>query len=161
MSEALHLSSIVLLLLILFAVRRLPTHLAASEHDWYIVFDVDAESKVIGLWFFPDVALSHNGFETRPVLSNPNDAYRLAKSRPEVKVNNEDWGLSYSYGRWYRGNISLKEDGKPETVFPDDFVHYLGQAFLAGFTVSPRSQVPTLYQRLIQRARLLASRARE
>ena len=30
----------------------------ATSDDWYVIFDIDAEYKVISLWFYPIIAIS-------------------------------------------------------------------------------------------------------
>ena len=51
---ALFLALIVAALFVRSAIRN--ARLPATCTDWYVVFDIDAEKKVLSLWFYPIVA---------------------------------------------------------------------------------------------------------
>lgn len=39
----------------------------ATVADWYVVFDINAEKKVLGLWFYPVVALEQRDNHTAAI----------------------------------------------------------------------------------------------
>ena len=54
----------------------------ASSADWYVVFDINAEKKVLALWFYPVVAFEQQDNQTVAITSRPDYTRKLAATRP-------------------------------------------------------------------------------
>ena len=130
---------------------------SATSDDWFVIFDIDAEHKVISLWFYPIIGISGLGHEAKAITSNPTETKRLAKARKEVKINDGDFGYSYSYGRWYRDGVPIDDHGKPEIASSDDFSIYLARFIVGKFGLRNATAVPIKYQLQIELARKLAA----
>ena len=37
----------------------------ATSEDWYVVFDIDADKKVLSLWFYPVIAFEQKNKQDR------------------------------------------------------------------------------------------------
>jgi hypothetical protein len=82
------------ILLVALAVAAIAIHqaiknkpLTATEGDWFVVFDVNAEAKVLGLWFYPIVGFERTDNQTIAITSRPDYTKKLAAARPAKKVN--------------------------------------------------------------------------
>lgn len=125
---------------------------AATSDDWYIVFDIDAQNKVLSLWFYPVIAISGVHYEAKAIPSNPTNAKQTARRRSETRVNDEIFGISYSYGRWYRDGIPIDLQGKPDTVLNTNFTQYLASFIQNGFSIRLATPVPIKYDSEISNA---------
>lgn len=144
-------ASLVLLFLIAYLVyangRREAVRLTpATASDWYVVFDVNAEKKVLGLWFYPVVGFQVVGNETIAVTSRPDYTAKLAISRPVKKVSDDIGGLSLSYARWYRDGAPFDERGNPEYQDSADFCEAVVGYLQAEFKLCLATVVPVFYQ---------------
>ncbi len=147
---------IVVLLGFIFLKSKSYHTLAATADDWFVIFDIDAEYRVISLWFYPIVGLSFSGYKTTTVTSNPAETKRLQSARKEHRVNDGLFGLSYSYGRWFRDGVSFDENGKAEYLDASDFATYLSHYLVGEFRIRYATPIPTYYQTQIQVAHKLA-----
>ena len=90
-------------------------YLAATADDRFVVFDVDAEKRVLTLWFFPIVAFRLRADVTTAITSRPSFTAKLAAMRAARKIKDDMWGVSVSFGRWARNDALFDETGHPET----------------------------------------------
>ena len=128
----------------------------ATSDDWYVIFDIDAKSKVVSLWFYPIIGISGLWYEAKAITSNPSETKRLQKSRKEEKVNGGPFGHSFSYGRWYRDGVPIDSQGKPDTVSSDSFSTYMARFLVGEFNIRYASPIPIKYQLQIELAHQLA-----
>ncbi|MGH8510925.1 MAG: hypothetical protein ACREU8_05955 [Gammaproteobacteria bacterium] len=124
----------------------------AAATDWFVVFDVNAESKVLSLWFYPVVGFHVVENGTIAVTSRPAYTTKLASTRPAKKVDDGLWGVSVSYGRWYRDGAPIDELGNPELQDSADFCATVENYLLGEFKLHTATPVPIFYQGQIQNA---------
>ena len=156
--ELLTLIAVVILAgLVLFKFKEVNTVPATSD-DWYVIFDIDANYKILSLWFYPVVAISGVWYEAKAISSNPSETKRLQKARKEEKFNDGAFGHSFSYGRWYRDGVSIDEQGKPEVLSSDSFAAYVAGFLVEEFTIRHATPVPIKFQYQFDHAHQLAER---
>lgn len=126
--------------------------LPATSGDWFVVFDVDAEKKILGLWFYPVIGFRHKGNVTSPITSRPDYVAKLAASRPTKKVNDTIWGVSVTYGRWLRDGAPFDLEGNPEYQNSSDFGSMVEGYLLGAFKLHFATPVPVFYREQIARA---------
>ena len=133
---------------------RLPKRgfVPATGSDWFVVFDIDAEAKVLALWFYPIVAFERADNQTRPITSRPDYTAELVASRPSKKVNESMWGLSMSYGRWLRDGAPFDENGNPAYSDTSSFEDTVYDYLLGDFKVRFATAIPVLYLGQVQSA---------
>jgi len=144
------LAAVVLALVVRSSLATRP--LAATSGDWFVVFDIDAEKKVLGLWFYPVVGLRQRGSVTSPITSRPDYVAKLAASRKAVKVNDTMWGVSVSYGRWLRDGAPFDPEGNPDYQDSSDFKSIIERYLLGEFKLHFATPIPAFYQLQIDRA---------
>jgi hypothetical protein len=132
----------------------------ATSDDWYVIFDIDAEHKVLSLWFYPIIAISGLWHGAKVVTSNPSETKRLQQARKEEKINGGLFGLSFSYGRWYRDGISIDNRGKPDINSSDTFSKYIARFLVGNFNIRYATPIPIKYQLQIELAHKLAAQER-
>jgi len=126
--------------------------LPATSDDWFVVFDINAEKKMLGLWFYPIVGFIHHDNRTAPLTSRPDYIKKLVASRPATRVNETMWGVSVSYGRWMRDGVPFDEDGNPEYQDGADFCTTVENHLLGDFKLHFATPVPVFYQRQVEQA---------
>lgn len=126
--------------------------LPATQGDWFVVFDVDAEAKALALWFYPVVGFERRDNQTHAITSRPDFTKKLAATRPARKVNDSGWEVSVSYGRWLRDGVPFDEAGNPDYQDSSDFASTVENYLLGEFKLSLRTPVPVFYQQQIQNA---------
>lgn len=124
----------------------------ATAADWYVVFDINAEKKVLALWFYPVVALEQRDNQTVAITSRPDYTRKLAATRPAKKVSEGMWGVSVSYGRWFRDGAPFDEAGNPDLQDSSDFSAIVENYLLGDFKLHPATPVPVFYQAEIKSA---------
>ena len=124
----------------------------ATAADWYVVFDINAASKVLGLWFYPVIALAQRENRTVAVTSRPDYTTKLAASRPPKKVSDDMWGVSVSYGRWLRDGVPFDEAGNPDLQDGSDFSAIIENYLLGEYKLHFATPIPVFYQVQIQKA---------
>jgi hypothetical protein len=134
--------------------------IAATSGDWFLVFDIDAEKKVLGLWFYPVIGFRHRDNVTSPITSRPDYVAKLAASRNAVKVNDTVWGVSVSYGRWLRDGAPFDPEGNPDYQDSSDFRSTIEGYLLGEFKLHFATPIPVFYQQQIERAVEHAKRER-
>ena len=132
------------------AIKNAPV--PATAADWYVVFDINAEKKVLGLWFYPVVALEQRENQTIAITSRPDYTKKLAASRPAKKVSEDMWGVSVSYGRWLRDGAPFDEAGNPDLQDSSDFSATVENYLLGEFKLYFATPIPVFYQTQIQKA---------
>ena len=130
----------------------------ASSHDWYVVFDIDAESKTLTLWVYPIVAFRRESDTTVPVVSRPSFVTGLEKKRPLKQIDSSLWGSSYSYGRWVRNGATYDSSGNPESSSERDFYGVIESNLLGDFKIWYATPIPI---ELAEQVRLAATRVNE
>ena len=125
---------------------------SATAADWYVVFDINAEKKVLGLWFYPVVALKQQDNQTIAVTSRPDYTKKLATSRPAKQVSEGMWGVSISYGRWLRDGAPFDEAGNPDLQDSSDFSATVENYLLGEYKLHFATPIPVFYQAQIQAA---------
>lgn len=134
-------------------------YVRATGSDWYVVFDVDAEKQVLGLWFYPIVALRIHDDQTVPITSRPSVTAKLAAKRAAQKVHDNMWGVSVSYGRWLRDDALFDDTGNPEMTSDGSTFSSIVEGYLLGeFKLHYGTTIPAQYQRLIADAAQRAQR---
>ncbi|MEY4749567.1 MAG: hypothetical protein RIQ60_1781 [Pseudomonadota bacterium] len=126
--------------------------LPATEADWFVVFDIDAEKKVLGLWFYPVVALEQRENQTIAITSRPGYTTKLAATRPAKQSSQGMWGVSVSYGRWLRDGAPFDEAGNPDLQDSSDFSATVESYLLGEYKLHFATPVPVFYQAEIQKA---------
>ena len=126
--------------------------LPATEGDWFVVFDVDAEAKVLSLWFYPIVGFERRDNFTYPITTRPNFTKDLVSAQPAKKVNDSVWGVSVRYGRWLRDGALFDESGNPEYQDTSNFADIVTNYMLGEFKLRFGTSVPAFYERQIQSA---------
>lgn len=122
----------------------------ATADDWYVVFDIDAEKKILAISFYPIVAFRIDSEETECVMSRPSLASKVATARPARKVNDSLWGVSVSYGRWVRDDSLFDEKGNPEMYGNGESFSRVIEGYLQGdFSLNFRTGIPTRYHERI------------
>ena len=124
----------------------------ATAADWYVVFDVNAEKKVLGLWFYPVVALVQRDNQTAAITSRPDYTSKLAATRPAKLVSEGMSGVSVSYGRWFRDGAPFDEAGNPDLQDSSDFSAIVENYLLGEFKLHLATPVPVFYQAQIKGA---------
>ncbi|MEN9375522.1 MAG: hypothetical protein RL710_679 [Pseudomonadota bacterium] len=125
----------------------------ATSADWYVVFDIDAEKKVLILYFYPVVALEQRDNQTIAITSRPDVTRKLAAAHPGKIVNKSMWGVSVSHGCWFRDGVPLDESGSPRQFGDsDDFSGMVGSYLLGDFKLHLATPVPVFYQEQIKAA---------
>jgi hypothetical protein len=124
----------------------------ATAADWYVIFDIDAEKKVLALWFYPVVALEQRDNKTAVVTSRPDVTKKLAATRPAKMVSKDMWGVSVSYGRWFRDGAPFDETGSPDVQDSSDFSAVVENYLLGEFSLYPATPIPVFYQTQIKNA---------
>lgn len=124
----------------------------ATAADWYVVFDIDAEKKVLGLWFYPVVALEQRDNQTVAITSRPDYTKKLAASRPAKMISKDMWGVSVSYGRWFRDGAPFDEAGNPDLQDSSDFAAVIENYLLGEYKLYPATPIPVFYQAQIKSA---------
>lgn len=129
-------------------------YFGATADDWYVVFDVDADKRVLTLWFYPIVAFRIRSDATIPITSRPSFTTKLAALRPAKKVKDDMWGVSVSYGRWLRDDALFDQAGNPEMMNDDSTFSSIVEGYLLGeFKLHFGTTIPAQYQQLITDAR--------
>ena len=126
--------------------------IAATEGDWFVVFDIDAEKKVLGLWFYPIVGFRVVEDQTIAITSRPSYTKKLASSRTAKVVSDGLWGVSVSYGRWVRDGVLFDEAGNPELQDNSDFSTTVENYLLGEFKVHFATPAPIFYQEQVKNA---------
>lgn len=126
--------------------------LPATENDWFVVFDLDAEAKVLGLWFYPIIGFERRDNQTYPITTRPDFTKKLAATRPAKKVNDSVWGVSVSYGRWLRDGAPFDEVGNPDYQDTSDFASTVENYLVGEFNLRFCTPIPLFYHRQIQNA---------
>ena len=124
----------------------------ATPADWYVVFDINAEKKVLALWFYPVVAFEHRNNLTVAITSRPDYTSKLAATRPAKIVSEGMWGVSVSYGRWLRDGAPFDEGGNPDLQDSSGFSALVENYLLGEFKLHLATPVPVFYQAQIQDA---------
>jgi hypothetical protein len=124
----------------------------ATAADWYVVFDINAEKKVLGLWFYPVVALEQRDNQTVAITSRPDYTRKLAATRPAKTVSEGMWGVSVSYGRWFRDGAPFDEAGNPNLQDSSDFSAIVENYLLGEYKLYLATPVPVFYQAQIKSA---------
>ena len=124
----------------------------ATCTDWYVVFDIDAEKKVLGLWFYPIVAFEQRDNQTIAITSRLDYTSKLAAIRPAKKISDDMWGVSVSYGRWLRDGVPFDEAGNPDLQDSSDFAATVEGYLLGEFKLHLATPVPVFYQAQISKA---------
>jgi hypothetical protein len=132
------------------AIKNAP--MPATAADWFVVFDINAEKKVLTLWFYPVVSLEQRENQTIAVTSRPDYTKELAARRPAMKVSEDMWGVSVSYGRWLRDGVPFDEAGNPDLQDNSDFSATVENYLLGEYKLSFATPIPVFYQAEIQRA---------
>jgi len=141
---------IVLIAVILWHSFSRQGYFGATADDWYVVFDVDAEKRVLSLWFYPIVAFRIRNDATIPITSRPSFTAKLAARRPAQKVKDDMWGVSVSFGRWVRSDALFDEAGNPETSNDNSTFSSIVEGYLMGeFELHYGTTLPSQYQQLI------------
>jgi hypothetical protein len=144
------LALVVGMLVVQSAVRTAP--LPATACDWYVVFDVDAEKKVLALWFYPVVAFERKDNQTIAITSRPDFTRKLAASRPATQVSEGMWGVAVSYGRWFRDGAPFDEGGNPDLQDSSDFSSTVEGYLLGEYKLHLATPAPVFYQTQIKNA---------
>ncbi len=128
----------------------------ATAADWYVVFDIDAEKKLLVLWFYPVVALEQRDNQTLAITSRPDYTNKLAAIRPAKQVSEGMRGVSVSYGRWFRDGVPFDEIGNPDLQDSSDFSAIVENYLLGDFKLHPATPIPVFYQAQIKSAAVRA-----
>jgi len=124
---------------------------AATERDWFVVFDADAEKKVLRLWFYPVIGFRSIDDHTVAVTSRPSYTQKLASIRLPKTVSEDVEGVSFesvsvSYGQWFRDGVPFDEKGNPDLQQRADFSHRVEGYLLGDFQLDYATPVPLFYQ---------------
>jgi hypothetical protein len=147
------LSTLVLIVLVAVLVWRSYSrsdYFGATANDWYVVFDVDADKRLLTLWFYPVVGFRIRDEATMPITSRPSITAKLAAQRPAQKVKDDMWGVSVSYGRWVRDDALFDDAGNPEMTNDNSTFSSIVKGYLLGeFKLHYGTTIPAQYQQLI------------
>jgi hypothetical protein len=130
----------------------------ATSDDWFIIFDIDAKSKILSLRFHPIIGFSGTRDEAKAITSNPSETKRLTNARKQEKISNAEFGISYSYGRWYRDGVAVDIQGRPEVISNEDFETYLAHFILNDFNIRNIGAIPNSYQLRFVLAKKIATK---
>ncbi len=130
---------------------RGPNLVAATSEDWFVVFDVDAEEKRLGLWFYPVIAFHPLAESTLPIPSRPAHAAKAASMRPYKQVDDSMYGASGSSACWVRDNALFDKNGHPNSreSFSEKIEGYLQEDFKLLFLTT----IPDKYEKIIIKSR--------
>lgn len=141
---------VVAALIIRSAIRN--ARIPATSADWYVVFDINAEKKVLMLWFYPVVAFEQRDNQTVAITSRPDYTSKLAATRPAKIVSDDMRGVSVSYGRWFRDGVPFDEAGNPDLQDNSDFASIIENYVMGGFKLQLATPTPVFYQAQIKGA---------
>ena len=122
----------------------------ATAADWYVVFDIDAEKKVLGVWFYPVIAFEQKDNQTIAITSRPDYTSKLASIRPAKMLSDSIGGVSVSYGRWFRDGVGFDEFGNPDLQDPADFSSTIEGHLLNEYKLHLATPVPLFYREQIK-----------
>lgn len=123
----------------------------ATSADWFVVFDIDAEKKILVLWFYPIIGFRRVEDYTIAITSRPSYTTKLASIRPTKRIGDDLWNFSLSYGRWVRDGVLCDEKGNPE-LNRSDFSSTVESYLLRDFKLHLGTPVPRFYQELLKNA---------
>jgi hypothetical protein len=124
--------------------------IAATASDWYVVFDIEAEKKVLSLWFYPVIAFEQKDNQTIAITSRPDYTRKLAASRPAKMLSAGMAGVSVSYGRWFRDGVGFDEFGNPDLQDTSDFSVVIENLLLSEYKLHLATPVPVFYREQIK-----------
>jgi len=124
----------------------------ATSADWYVVFDIEADKKVLSLWFYPVIAFEQKNNQTIAITTRPDYTSKLAASRPARMLSDSMWGVSVSCGRWFRDGVPFDEFGNPDLQDSSDFSAAIENHLLGEFKLHLATPVPVSYQEKIKAA---------
>jgi hypothetical protein len=122
------------------------SRIPATSADWYVVFDIDAEKKILSLWFYPVVAFEQRNNQTSAITARPDYTSKLAANRPAKKVSDGMGGVSVSYGRWLRDGVPFDEFGNPDLQDSSDFSLTIENYLHGEYKLHLATPVPVFYQ---------------
>jgi hypothetical protein len=140
---------IVLVVVLLIQGRPKRRYLPATPIDWFVIFDVDAEKKLLILWFYPVVGYRLEKDAVTPITSRPSITAKLSARRPAKKVKDEMWGVSVSFGRWARDDALFDESGNPEMADNSTFSSIVEGYLLGEFELHYGTTIPLYYQQVL------------
>lgn len=145
---------ILLVLIVAFIIRTAikNTRIPATSADWYVIFDIEAEKKVLSLWFYPVIAFTQKDSQTIAITTRPDFTSKLAASRPAKIVSDSTGGVSVSYGRWFRDGVPFDEFGNPDLQSISDFSATIENHLLGEYQLRLATPVPAFYQGQIKEA---------
>jgi hypothetical protein len=143
---------ILIVLAAVFSIRSAikNTRIPATSADWYVVFDIEAEKKVLSLWFYPVIAFEQKNNQTIAITTRPDYTSKLSTSRPAKKVADSMWGVSVSYGRWFRDGVPFDEFGNPDLQGGSDFSAAIENHLLGEYKLHLATPAPVFYQEQIK-----------
>jgi len=127
-------------------------YFAATAHDWFVVFDVDAEKKQLTLWFAPIVGFHLENDAVTPITSRQSFTAKLSTNRPAKKIREDMWGVSVSFGRWARDDALIDESGTPEMTDNSTFSLIVEGYLYGDFSIHYGTTVPQYYQQALANA---------
>ena len=107
---------------------------------------------MLGLWFYPVVALELRDNQTAAITSRPDYTSKLAATRPAKMTSEGMWGVSVSYGRWFRDGAPFDEAGNPDLQDSSDFSTIVENHLLGEYKLHLATPVPVFYQTQIKGA---------
>jgi hypothetical protein len=122
----------------------------ATSADWYVVLDIEAEKKVLSLWFYPVIAFEQRENQTIAITTRPDYTRKLAASRPAKMQTDSMAGVSVSYGRWFRDGVAFDEFGNPDLQDSADFSTTIESHLLNEYKLRLATPVPVFYQEQIK-----------
>lgn len=142
----------ILVVVLLMQGRSKQQYVAATANDWFVVFDVNAETKQLTLWFAPVVGFHIGNDSVTPITSRQSFTAKLSANRPATKIRDDMWGVSVSFGRWVRDDALIDESGIPEMTDSSTFSSIVEGYLYGDFSIHYGTTVPQYYQQALTNA---------